>query len=40
LRERFDLAYAFSDRDDPKVMAAAANRDAVAEYLAGRRRRL
>ena len=36
LRERFDLAYAFSDRDDPKVEAAAARLEAVVDYLAGR----
>jgi hypothetical protein len=40
LRERFDLAYAFSDRDDPKVATALANLETVAEYLEGRRRAL
>jgi hypothetical protein len=38
LRERFELAHAFSDRDDPQVVVAEANLDRVAEYLAGRRR--
>jgi hypothetical protein len=40
LRERFDLAHAFSDRDDPKVVKASANLDSVVEYLNGRRRSL
>jgi len=38
LRERFNLAYAFSDMDDPKVEAAVANLESVAAYLVGRRR--
>jgi hypothetical protein len=37
LRERFELAYTFSDRDDPKVMAAQAHLEAVVEYLDGQR---
>jgi hypothetical protein len=40
LRERFDLAHAFSDMDDPRVVSAAANLERVAEYLEGRRRAL
>ena len=40
LRERFDLAYAFSDRDDPRVVVAEAHLGVVADYLAGRRRAL
>lgn len=40
LRERFDLAHAFSDMDDPKVEAASANLEAVGDYLEGRRRSL
>lgn len=40
LRERFDLAYAFSDLDDPKVAAALRNLGTVAEYLEGGRRAL
>lgn len=38
LVERFESAYAFSDRDDPRVEGAAASLAAVLEYLAGRRR--
>jgi hypothetical protein len=38
LRERFDLAFAFSDQDDPQVVTAKANLGRVADYLAGRRR--
>ncbi len=38
LRERFELAHAFSDRDDPKVEAAFANLGRVEDYLEGRRR--
>jgi hypothetical protein len=34
--KRFELAYAFSDRDDPRVRAAEANLGVVADYLAGR----
>jgi hypothetical protein len=40
LRERFDLAHLFSDMDDPRVKAALANLDTVAEYLEGRRQAL
>jgi hypothetical protein len=40
LRERFDLAHVFSDMDDPRVKAALANLDTVAEYLEGRRQSL
>lgn len=40
LRERFDLAYTFSDPDDPKTAAAFGNLEAVADYLDGRRRTL
>ena len=38
LRERFNLAHAFSDRDDPHVVAAGANLDTVVSYLNGERR--
>jgi hypothetical protein len=40
LRERFDLAYAFSDRGDPGVERAVAHPEAVVDYLTGRRRAL
>jgi hypothetical protein len=38
LRERFELAHVFSDRDDPSVGAAQANLEDVVDYLEGRRR--
>lgn len=37
LRERFDLAHAFSDRDAPKVVSASGNLRTVLDYLEGRR---
>lgn len=40
LRERFELAHAFSDRDDPKVVSAFRNWETVADYLDGRRKGL
>jgi hypothetical protein len=40
LRERFDLAYAFSDWADPGVERAVSHLEAVVDYLAGRRRAL
>lgn len=38
LQDRFDLAFTFSDPDDPRVVAATANLEVVAQYLEGRRR--
>lgn len=38
LRERFDLAHCFSDRDDPRVVSATRHLDRVVDYLDGRRR--
>jgi hypothetical protein len=35
LRERFDSAYLFSDRDDPKVVRASEHLQAVSDYLNG-----
>ena len=40
LRERFELAYTFSDRDDPRVVKAEANLGVIVDYLGGRRRTL
>ena len=40
LRERFNLAHAFSDMDDPQVVTALENLEIVAEYLKGKRRSL
>ena len=40
LRGRFDLAHAFSDRDDPRVVMAAKHLQAVSDYLRGRRKKL
>jgi hypothetical protein len=40
LRVRLDLAQAFSNPDDPRVVAAEANLGEVADYLAGRHRAL
>ena len=40
LRERFELAHAFSDMDDPIVVAALDNLGIVVEYLEGRRQTL
>lgn len=37
LQERFELAYTFSDRDDPKVVSASRNLEAVVSYLDGHR---
>ena len=40
LRDRFELAHAFSDRDDPAVVGSAEHLAAVVQYLEGRRRSL
>lgn len=37
LQERFDLAYAFCDMDDPREIRARANLESVVDYLEGRR---
>ncbi len=40
LQERFDLAYAFSDPDDPHVLKAVIHLDLTKEYLDGTRQTL